>query len=152
MKLFYMRLLLLFPFLCCLSMPNKTIQIWKSVDCKNQYQLEIYKNKSAIDTIRLKGRYYIDEKNYLEIEGTGSSIQTSDSSIRFLVLYKRIKQHFDEPDKMKGHDMDAFYKVTLPYNFHCNGISDSTMRVMMTSKAGLSTFEECVYKRQSPKK
>lgn len=141
-----------FPLLCCLNSPDGNRQIWKSVDCKNQYQLEIYKNKSAIDTIRLKGRYYIDEKNYLEIEGTGSSIQTSDSSIRFLVLYKRIKQHFAEPDKMKGRDMEAFYRAALPYNFHSNRMNDSTMRVTMTSKAGLSSFEECVYKQQVPQK
>lgn len=145
-------LFFLFPLLCCLNGPDRNGQVWKSADCKNQYQLDIYKNKSAIDTIQLKGRYYIDEKNYLEIEGTGSSIQASDSSLRFLVLYSRIRQHFAEPGKMKGRDMDAFYQTALPYNFHCNRMNDSTMRVVMTSKAALSGFEECFYRQQAAKK
>lgn len=145
-------LLLLFPLLGCLSTPDKTRQVWKSVDCKNQYQIEIYKNKSAIDTIRFSGRYYVDEKNYLDVEGTGNEILTPDSSIRFLVNYSSIKQHFSDPDKMSGRDMEAFYQVSLPYNLHCMRINDSTMKVMMTAKAALSNFEECFYKQQAAKK
>ncbi|MFT3677481.1 MAG: hypothetical protein QM781_16410 [Chitinophagaceae bacterium] len=145
-------LLLILPLLSCLNIGDKARQVWKSVDCKNQYQIEIYKNKSAIDTIRLRGRYYIDEKNYLDIEGAGNNIQTSDSSIKFLVVYNSIKQHFSEPDKMSGRDMEAFYQVALPYNLHCIRMNDSTMRVVMTSKAALSGFEECFYRQQAAKK
>lgn len=100
----------------------------------------------------MSGKYYIDKKNYLNIEGIGNNILVSGSSIEFLITYDNIKQHFSDPGKMKDGDMAAFYKGSMPYNLHCTKINDATRKVVIAPKTSLSNFEECVYKKWVVKK